>query len=400
MSAPGTSGTLSFHKLPSGGRGEYELVGRQGTVVARDLENRLFTLDTPFGRKETGVYLGNQGAKRRLRLADTRTGIHIQRQLAALLLLPQSTRSESSVSSALPVLLRGRYILDASIDLIAEDLNEAVVRPRTLVARSGDITDESAKLSMSADQRFRDLASLYDKADWLPTGLASLVRTHQRLILEPGPIGKPVEQTVAQVMESLAVLDVDYLPGGDPLPTLLKMTGLLQTDIDIPAPPMMPADDLEIKRRAEHIYRQRKMRGAAAGKFRLDVQKAYDFRCAFCGLRAPAVKKRSMPGVDAAHILPWGAYDLDIPQNGLILCKQHHWAFDSHVLKLDHVSGSYFVHLADDAVDVVDGDERTLEILVAAVGRITEDRLPTTHLRPNPAFIEELYSATEPTPAS
>lgn len=389
------AGTLSFHKLPSGGRGEYELVGRQGTVVARNLEDRLFVLDTPFGQKDTNVYLGNQGAKRRLRLLDASNGIHIQRQLAALLMLPQSTRSEDAVSSALPVLLRGRYILDASVDLIKEDATTAVVKPTLLVARSGDITDEAAKLEMPASQRFTDLENLYQKTYTLPVGLKALVQMHRRLVLEPGPIGKPTEQVVAQIMDSLAALDVDYLPGGDPLPTLLKMAGLLETEVEIPAPPQMPGDDLEIKRRAEHIYRQRKMRGPSAGKFREDVQKAYDFRCAFCGLRAPAQKGRSVTGVDAAHILPWGIYDLDVPQNGMILCKQHHWAFDSHILKLDHISGNYFVHLANDAVDVVEGDERTLEILVAAVGRISDERLPKQQLRPNPRFIQQLYSSTE-----
>lgn len=370
-------------------------MGRQGNVVARDLEDRLFVLDTPFGRKDTNVYLGNQGAKRRLRLLDTRSGIHIQRQLAALLMLPQSTRSEDAVSSALPVLLRGRYILDASVDLITEDATTAVVKPTLLVARSGDITDERSKLSMPASQRFSDIENLYGEARRLPVELQSLVTTHHRLVLQPGPIGKSAEQVVAQIMETLAALDVDYLPGGDPLPTLLMMAGIRDSEIEIPVPPQMPEDDMEIKRRAEHIYRLRKMRGAGAGKFRDDVQKAYNFRCAFCGLRAPAQKGRSVPGVDAAHILPWGAYDLDVPQNGMILCKQHHWAFDSHVLRLDHFRGDYFVRLAQDAIDVVEGDERSLEILMAAVGRITDDRLPQQRLRPNPRFIEELYSSTE-----
>ncbi len=99
-----------------------------------------------------------------------------------------------------------------------------------------------------------------------------------------------------------------------------------------------------------------------------------------------------MPGVDAAHILPWGSYDLDVPQNGLILCKQHHWAFDNHVLTLAHVNGKYFVQLAADAAEVVQSDETTLRILGGAVGRITEDRLPRMNLRPSPNFISELYS--------
>lgn len=387
-------GTLSFHKLPSGGRGEYELVGGQGDLLARDLTDRVFVLETPFGRKDTNIYLGKQGGKRRLRrLQANSSSMQIQRQLAALLMLPQSTRSEDAVSSALPVLLKNRYILDASIDLVSADQNEAVVKPTVITARSGDIHDNASKLALDASLRFLDLTALYDAINALPPGLSDLVKGHQRLVQEADTIGQPAEQSVSDLMDALGAMDVDYLPGTDPLPSLLRVAGLRKAEIEIPVPPSMPADDLEIKLRAEHILRERKIRGAGAAKFRREVQQAYDFRCAFCGLRAPASKGRAMPGVDAAHILPWGSYDLDVPQNGLILCKQHHWAFDSHVLTVNHANGKYFVQLADDAGDVVQGDPTTLQILRGAVGRITEERLPHVNLRPSPNFISELYSS-------
>lgn len=38
--------------------------------------------------------------------------------------------------------------------------------------------------------------------------------------------------------------------------------------------------------------------------------------------------------MDAAHILPWSRFDLDVVQNGIALSKTCHWAFDAGVLRL------------------------------------------------------------------
>jgi hypothetical protein len=36
--------------------------------------------------------------------------------------------------------------------------------------------------------------------------------------------------------------------------------------------------------------------------------------------------------VDAAHILAWSKFGLDVVSNGLSLCKLHHWAFDAALI--------------------------------------------------------------------
>lgn len=33
--------------------------------------------------------------------------------------------------------------------------------------------------------------------------------------------------------------------------------------------------------------------------------------------------------MDAAHIMPFGAFHNDDPRNGISLCKNHHWGFDA-----------------------------------------------------------------------
>lgn len=61
--------------------------------------------------------------------------------------------------------------------------------------------------------------------------------------------------------------------------------------------------------------------------FRLAVTKAYDFRCAVCGLRLCEPLKMCWE-VEAAHIVPHSVNGKDDVWNGIALCRSHHWAFD------------------------------------------------------------------------
>lgn len=59
--------------------------------------------------------------------------------------------------------------------------------------------------------------------------------------------------------------------------------------------------------------------------FRRVVLRAYDYRCAACGLR---VVIDDLVLVEAAHLIPWADSHDDDPRNGMALCKNHHWAMD------------------------------------------------------------------------
>lgn len=61
------------------------------------------------------------------------------------------------------------------------------------------------------------------------------------------------------------------------------------------------------------------------GAFRRTVTTAYGYRCAFCGLQ---VLNGLENIVDGAHIKPFSQFYDDRIDNGLSLCKNHHWAFD------------------------------------------------------------------------
>jgi len=67
--------------------------------------------------------------------------------------------------------------------------------------------------------------------------------------------------------------------------------------------------------------------------FRQAVIEAYDYKCAFCGLKINSLKDMSWE-VEAAHIVPHNAKGRDDVLNGLSLCHLHHWAFDAGWLTL------------------------------------------------------------------
>lgn len=62
--------------------------------------------------------------------------------------------------------------------------------------------------------------------------------------------------------------------------------------------------------------------------FRQAVIEAYDYKCAFCGMKINSLNDLSWE-VEAAHIVPHSKKGKDDILNGLSLCHLHHWAFDA-----------------------------------------------------------------------
>ncbi|SDK78994.1 HNH endonuclease [Natronorubrum texcoconense] len=90
---------------------------------------------------------------------------------------------------------------------------------------------------------------------------------------------------------------------------------------------------------AEFTETQRRVRSSA---FASRVKSAYDSRCAICG-----TSRESPAGtvdIEAAHIYPKRDDGRDVVQNGLALCRLHHWAFDAGWLA---VSDEYRILVAD-----------------------------------------------------
>lgn len=68
-------------------------------------------------------------------------------------------------------------------------------------------------------------------------------------------------------------------------------------------------------------------------RFVAQVLENYRFSCAFCGFHA--IINGRATGIDACHIQWHSANGPDVSENGIALCKLHHWAFDRGILTLD-----------------------------------------------------------------
>lgn len=60
--------------------------------------------------------------------------------------------------------------------------------------------------------------------------------------------------------------------------------------------------------------------------FRKVIVSIYEYRCAFCGLQI--FNSLGQNTVDGSHIMPFSQFYDDRIDNGISLCKNHHWAFD------------------------------------------------------------------------
>ncbi len=80
--------------------------------------------------------------------------------------------------------------------------------------------------------------------------------------------------------------------------------------------------------------------------FRKLVVQEYDYRCAFCKLRI--IRDPNQNIVDGAHIKPFSEFFDSKIDNGLSLCKNHHWAFDLGWFSIDD---NYRILIAQDLND-------------------------------------------------
>ena len=67
--------------------------------------------------------------------------------------------------------------------------------------------------------------------------------------------------------------------------------------------------------------------------FRKTVIHVYDYRCAFCRLKVQRSINQYI--VDGAHIKPFSEFYDNQVNNGISLCKNHHWAFDRGWFAID-----------------------------------------------------------------
>lgn len=366
-------------------------MGNHSGYNALALEGWSFHMLWPDGIvRDTGLWLDPaESGKARLRSTLSPT-IQISRIVTSMLLLPDPTRAFRNTPDSAPIARLKAYTV-TEVGFGSESEFAEVAELVTFVPSYVTIANQGGTDSVGVAARWNRIAAVYASADLLPGQVANLVRDHRDALASGSVIVQSLPSIVTALLAAMsAVPSTTYSKGNDPLPALESLLGIAAADgPSLPPPDELGEDALAISARSAHEYRLAKIRGASGRVFSKTVRASYAHRCAFCGARFDGlVGIRS--GIDAAHILAWSKHDLDVVQNGLALCKLHHWAFDAAIIMPRLEDDQYclrFTRLADQLTH-----EDTA--LIAKEGQtIPESWLPTNHNQyPSPAYLQRLYA--------
>ena len=318
----------------SGGRGEYEVVGNHTGYSAISLEGWSFFMRWPDGIvRDTGLILEPaDSGKPRLR-SQLAPPFQIGRALAAMLLLPPPRRELPETGDSPFVVRSMGYVLSRlgfGPDTEFAPFTDMVTIDPTYVLLANTVEQETIGIG----NRYRRIQTVYSRSDDLPANIKAEVNAHRAFMASGDTVTGALVTIVARLSQALTQNSgTGLMVNSDPLQGLERLLNIHPIDRfpTLPPPDQIGEEEPEISARSAHQYRLAKTRGSSARAFSLNVRRAYDYRCAFCGGRFGGVQGiRS--GVDAAHILAWSSYELDVVSNGLTLCKLHHWAFDAAVL--------------------------------------------------------------------
>jgi putative restriction endonuclease len=374
----------------SGGRGEYELAGRQGEIGVDDLLDRdlLFELTPEITIDGHSAARRVQG-KPRIRLEDSKAHSHAYAFLAGSLLLPQPKRALKATTTDPDFVRRGQYaVTDIDLDVATVGPNAVDLRPTTLwISNAAGLTK-----AVEVAQRMALVQALWEKARTSDGEVASFVRDHEAAVISGD------HRRIAEAADAIRKsLDNE----GDLLDELTAMLGLEGSETGVSSSTNAVPDaglDEEIDpkdaaRRAVAQWRKSVIRSAQGRAFSQNVRAAYGDRCAFSGDVLPKLPHTASAGVDGAHILPWARYELNTVRNGLCLNKLCHWAFDAGVLRLDFDAGEYVISVPDRVKEEGVPVGMTLDFFESLQGAISPDRLPEDPAeRPAPNYLQQLNS--------
>lgn len=373
----------------SGGRGEYEVVGSHSGFSALSLEGWTFNLAWPDGNvRETGLGLepADSGKPRLRSLRDRR--FQIGRMIASMLMMPDPRRSFTGVRPHPTVLQDKEYVL-TRVGFGADSEFANVVDIVTIDPVFLEAENESSVETIGVHTRWNRIRRVYDARESLPEAVGIAIESH-RAFMESGA---PVTEDLTRIVKSMGVaisgkLD-NFLPGSDPLEALEELLGYARPEApELPPPPEIGESEPDIAARSAFQWRLSKSRGPGGATFRRLVRAAYKECCVFCG--GAFLAKGIPPGLDAAHILAWSTYDLDVVPNGLSLCKLHHWAFDASLLVPVLESGEYYLRFTTLALTL---DARTRQLLGSDGAVIDDAWLPDDSLaRPSAKYLNRLYA--------
>lgn len=361
---------MQIRLRPSGGRGEYELVGSHGSVRGSDLYGLKLEFDLGLDLRIPLYAVANvHDGKPRIRLDDQHADSQAAIVIAALLLMPQPIREiRKTLGTAAAVDFQRCAFSTIAVDVVSRTATTAVLRPRTIVA----INAQGATTTIDVLNRFEFVKRTWQDSPGASTQMADAIALHQTAA-NAAPLNHKLLISAAvrvlTVPGAAALLDPhDVLPTGD-------------ADAVMAPPPLAeddPSNPIDVNRELRKRLAWRAERGPDGQRFKQEVSRAYGYKCAFTGANLPALGKGYLPGVDAAHIYPWSRKGSNGVANGISLSKQMHWAFDEGILRLKYAPAAS-VLLIDMPTEIVGLAQATgfdLDAYQAVCGPIAASNLP------------------------
>ena len=376
------------------GRGEYELAGTQGEfTISRIAEKRLifqFNSQLSIDSCSKCIDPHKPGTQKKPRLRLIRQeGVPIPRHayawITALLMLPTPKRELDETPQGPLVITNDTFVVSAiSFVIIEERVDSVIIQPTAieLKNRGGD------KRSISVALRLAQIFEIWREVELRTDLVATLVNQH-RCASSSSIANHDTLINASDAIQHALQTNGDYL---QTLLTHFGITQIVEPSFNLPNE-HLTEDILIIKRNITKQWRQVAVRGATASEFKNQVRAAYDFRCAFTGQRLPQTTITYAPGVDAAHILPWSRYDLNLVSNGICLSKLCHWAFDNGVIRLDFnpENSRYRLSIPNSIEQIAIPQGIDLDYFRGITGVIPLERLPIDRTYyPNPVFLNQL----------
>jgi hypothetical protein len=379
---------------PSGGRGEYELAGRQGDLHVHDLFGLPMYIEILPGIAINAYsHCVLKDGKPRIRLTEPARNAHPSSLIAAAMMLPKPRR-ERHETHGLDLLRWEQFVVQTvRIDVVLR-AGSVLVCPLTVRLENAD----DVRLDISFAERMARVVRVWTAAAKPADALAQAVRTHATAFTS-------ATATQTQLLSSFLGLHAALKkPEGDMLPLLeahyqlgavtAPSVGDISAELgDEDFAEEVHKDPTEARVERVRQWRLAAIRGSSASTFRRKVREAYNSRCMFSGQHLPITEATSTAGVDAAHILPWSRFDLDATNNGLCLNKQCHWAFDEGLFRLsfDDTQNAYVLTIPDPVRLAAQSAEFDIGSFEANVGVIPVGHLPAIRAHwPTKQYLLEL----------
>jgi hypothetical protein len=376
----------------SGGRGEYEAAGTHENTKVHDIFDRQITLELlPGLRIHTQNLVKKAQGKPRIRLSDQKKDSHIYLILAAVLLLPKPKRQIGQTPEGKMQVYKDNYsVYSIPFDIVELNKSELVIAPTQLILANSSL--DSVRVDII--ERFKIIFACWASAKNSTSNLARALLAHRDAVKSGNVDALLKACNVIRLSEAELDDPLTHVTKELDLPNLdeISWLGIHSTNADEAT--VMGEENLEnFKEAARNRIKSWRLiasRGSAGAIFSGAVKDAYKNTCLFTGMRLPKIDQTGSSGVDAAHILPWAEYDLNIVSNGLCLNKLCHWAFDVGILKLEFQAASdkYNLSLSKSALEAESQGLIDLGSLRDLQGVVSSSLLPKDRANwPNPSFL-------------